>query len=78
MPLYKITYDKRVKYIAGHALVHISNEGRCSARHISATERTYLIQLESCIGTIKKVEEPERKMFWLAFGPTLRAMGVIK
>lgn len=78
MPLYKITYDKRVKYIAGHALVHISNEGRCSVRRMSALERQYLIQLEHFCGTIKEVAEPERKMFWLVFGPTLRTMGVIK
>ena len=80
--LFKIVYDDRppedVSYVTRHAVVHITADGRSTTKHLTTIERVWLLQLASCIGTIDKVTEPERKMFWLVFAPTLRNMGVIK
>lgn len=80
--LFKITYDDRppenISYVTRHAVIHITADGRSSVNHLTTLERVWLLQLASCIGTIDKVVEPERKMVWLAFAPTLRAIGVIK
>ena len=80
--LFKITYDDRppenVSYVTRHAVVHITADGRPLVKHLTTLEHMWLLQMASCIGTIDKVTEPERKMFWLSFAPTLRNMGVIK
>ena len=79
--LFKITYDKFPDgpvYVTRHALIQVTKDNRTRARHLTALERVWLLQRASFIGTIDKVTEPERKMFWLVFGPTLRAMGAIK
>lgn len=79
--LFKIVYDKfpdGVTYVTRHALIQVTEDNRTRTRHLTTLERVWLLQMASFIGTIDKVTEPERKMFWLTFGPTLRAMGVIK
>lgn len=79
--LFKIVYDKApegVSYVARHALVQVTSDGRRRIRHLTTLERVWLLQMASCLGTIDKVVEPERKMFWLVFAPALRAMEVIK
>lgn len=79
--LFKITYDKfpdSSVYVTRHALIQVTEDNRTMARHLTTPERVWLLQRASFIGTIDKVAEPERKMFWLVFGSTLRAMGVIK
>ena len=81
MPLYKITYDKfpdAPVYVTRHALVQTDRDARYRTRHLTTLERVSLLSKAACEGTIDKVVEPERKMFWLVFGPTLRTMGVIK
>lgn len=81
MPLYKITFDKfpaGAVYVTRHALVQVTEDNRTRTRHLTTPKRVRLLEKASFIGTIDKVTEPERKMFWLVFGPTLRAMGVIK
>lgn len=81
MPLYKIVYDKApegVSYVTRHALVQVTSDGRYRTRHLNTLERVWLLNMASCMGTIDKVVEPERKMFWLTFAPILRSMGAIK
>ncbi len=79
--LFKITYDQTpegVLYVTRHALVQVTSAGHWRTRYLTTLERVQLLQMASCIGTIDKVVEPERKMFWLTFAPTLRALGVIR
>ena len=80
MPLYKITWDfnKCVSYVVRHAVVHYNPCGTTTVRHLSTIERVCLMRKAGVLGSIDTVVEPERKMFWLAFAPILRTMGVIK
>lgn len=80
MPLCKITWDfnKCVSYVIRHAAVHYNPCGTITVKHLSTLERVWLMQKAGALGTIDKVIEPERKMFWLAFSNQLRNIGAIK
>lgn len=81
MSLYKVTHaelDNNVVYLAKRVFVYVTASGRYSIERVNKSRRTWLLENAAFFGTIDTVTKTEAKMFWLVFGPTLRAMGVIK
>lgn len=77
--MYKITWNAdRFSYLLKRAVVHCNREGRVDIYKLDPGTYTRCKRVASIFGTLDKVLEPERKMFWLCYGEKLRTMGVIR
>lgn len=79
--MYKVMFDNGpsdVLYVLKRVAIPVTEDGRIGITLLKPGQRHLILQSASFGGSVDKVVEPERKMFWLVFGPTLRAMGVIK
>ena len=77
--LKKITTPTEQLWVLRHACVSVKAGRPAKVRHISNYERRW--RLEQARMLDNPVEVPsdiERKVFWVAFGPQLRAVGGIK
>ena len=78
--LFKLIFDgypDNVVYLVRRVLICVHANGAYETKRLAMPPKAWL-EWASAHGSVDKVVEPERKMFWLAFGHTLRAMGVIK
>lgn len=79
--MYKVMFDNGpsgVLYVLKRVAIQVTEDGRIGITLLKPGQRHSVLQSVSFGGSVDKVVEPERKMFWLVFGSTLRAMGVIK
>lgn len=77
--MYKITWDAvGFSYLLKHAVVYYNREGRVTIHKLDTGTYAQCKRVASRFGTLDKVLEPERKMFWLCYGKKLRAMGIIR
>lgn len=77
--LKKITTPTEQLWVLHNACVSIKSGKPAKARHISNYERRWRInQARLCNNPVEVPSDIERKVFWIVFGPQLRAVGGIK
>jgi hypothetical protein len=77
--LKKITTPTEQLWVLHNACVSIKSGKPAKVRHISNYERRWRIdQARLCNNPVEVPSDIERKVFWIAFGPQLRAVGGIK
>lgn len=74
--MYKMITPSGVWYITRKFLVTVFDNGGHRVYTLKPGE--FYQKMRWAFFPIDKVVEPERKMFWLAFAPILRTMGVIE